>query len=70
MTATYDTMNYQLSHGKQPRGHGNWALVPADYNYRAEPPADGIVWVWGYFTEAKQQASRLYPSVPRWKVLP
>lgn len=69
MYASFDTVDYQMAHGKQPRGQGNWALVPADYNYGDTPPYDGIFWHYGYWSAAKQEAERAYPRVVRWKVL-
>lgn len=69
MCASFDTVEYQFAHGKQPRGYGNWALVPADYNYGQEPPEDGIFWHYGYWSDAKKDACKFYPYVTRWKVL-
>ena len=70
MYGLFDTTEYQLSHGRQPRGYANWALVPADYDYRDDPPADGIFWHYGFYADAKKEADRAYPYVLRWKVLP
>jgi hypothetical protein len=69
--ATFKTESYKFAHGRAPRGRGSWAFVPADYVYPAgtEIPEDGIVWAYGTFTEAKQEAARRYPTVPVWDVL-
>lgn len=47
---TLDTRDYELAHGKKPRGDGNWAfrrpgVAPDDF--------DNMVWIYGTITQAK-----------------
>lgn len=71
MSADFDTRAYALSHGKQPRGFGMWAFIPADSIWPdGEMPHDAICWAHGTYSDAKREATKTYPKVQRWSVLP
>lgn len=52
---TFDTTAYRHSHGKEPRGEGNWAFSDAF----APGASDPIFWKNGTYSEAKK-AARAY----------
>jgi hypothetical protein len=66
MTAkTFDTTEYEFSHGHKPRGYGSWAFArPGSPAERGET-FDGIEWRNGTYTDAKQQL-----PAGEWVVLP
>ena len=69
MSREYDTTEYEMSHGRKPRGTGNWAFVPSDYVWRGEMPADAIAWTWGTYADGKREVATKYPEIGRWTVL-
>jgi hypothetical protein len=62
MAKTFDTTEYEFSHGKRPRGYGSWGFQRLDGDPNV--PADEY-WRLGTYTEAKRNAPE-----GRWKVLP
>ena len=48
VTIDFDTMPFELSHGRRPRGHGRWAFEI--------PGRDGTFWHTGLYTAAKTAA--------------
>lgn len=52
MSIEFSTHQYQASHGKQPRGTGNWAFAQIGEGMHGE-----IIWASGSYIEAKQQVA-------------
>ncbi len=73
MRREFFTDEYELAHGRKPRGVGDWAFVPGNFawpNGNNDPmPQDGIAWVWGSYADAKREVAKRWPSVTFWRVL-
>jgi len=63
----FNTTEFEFSHGKQPRGHGDWAFLLQAINR-----ADRVIWIHGSYGEAKKQARKTARELRyyRVKVLP
>lgn len=71
MNRTFNTREFELSHGSKPRGRGNYAFVPANYIWPDNTmPHDAIAWEWGTYTEAKRSLIQRFPTITEWVVLP
>lgn len=53
MRIYYDTTEYHFSHGRAPRGIGQWA-----FQVTPEPGRHELFWAWGTYTEAKRHVAR------------
>jgi hypothetical protein len=69
MSPEFNTTEYEFSHGKKPRGTGNWAFIPADSYWGSVIPEDGIEWLWGGYSDCKRELAFKYPAIEVWKVL-
>lgn len=59
----FDTTDYEIAHGRKPRGYGAWAFSP---ERRIDPCDPSIIWVYNAtYTEAKKIAAE-----PGTRVLP
>lgn len=67
--AQFVTKDYQLAHGRKPRGLRTWAFVPADYVWPGRVPTGAVAFVWGLYGDAKREIARQYPEIDRWTVL-
>lgn len=65
MTIRITTATYLRSHGKSPRGQGNWAFAPStrESAYAAEIDYDQIVWFSGSYTDARRQAIEYFTRI-------
>lgn len=62
---TFDTFEFELSHGRSPRGRGSWAFAP----FHLRKSLDATVFSPSMtYTEAKRWA-RQQPSLNRFKVI-
>lgn len=68
--AQFVTKDYQLAHGRKPRGLATWAFVPEDYVWRGFVPTGAVAFVWGLYGDAKREIAQQYPEIDCWTVLP
>ena len=52
--------NYQFSHGRKPRGRGNWAFKLI--------PSGEVTWFQGFYTEGIKEARRMAKRKGDWAV--
>jgi hypothetical protein len=69
MTAHFNTTEYEVAHGKKPRGTMVWWFVPADYCWGENMPDGAVESIWGGYSDAKHEVARKYPQISVWKVL-
>jgi hypothetical protein len=63
----FSTREYEMAHGKQPRGQGSWAFCPAQA-YNLTNYLDHVKWFSGTFAQARKQAKEHFganPGTPR-----
>lgn len=71
MKRHFVTTEFEMSHGRTPRGYGSWGFAPYEYvNHQHEIPWDQIVWSKGTYTDAKRDVAKRHPDIPEWIVLP
>jgi len=71
MKRQFVTTEFEMSHGKTPRGYGSWGFAPYTFVYQMhEIPWDEIVWSTGTYTAAKRDVAQRHPDVREWIVLP
>jgi hypothetical protein len=58
----FDTMPYEKSHGKQPRGQGGWAFIDAQYE-RRDDYLDFVKFFYGSYAVAKRQAREHFAAL-------
>lgn len=63
MTAEFHTTQYELAHGRKPRGFGQWAFQP-----RGKRGLDGIEWANGTYAQAKAKVAAARPEIEHWNV--
>ena len=61
----FDTIEYEISTGKKPKGRGMWA-----FSTRRHPEPEEIKFFYGTLTEAKKQAKAAFKGEIRIYVLP
>ena len=69
MRITFDTRDYEMAHGRRPRGRGNWAFCPAEHYSAYAPPdfsLDQTFWAGPNltYTEARREAARHFRALP------
>jgi hypothetical protein len=66
---TFNTTEFEFSHGFKPRGRGSWAFSPTEFAHLNDD--DYIFWAHGCtYTEAKKAARETHPEIDSWVVLP
>jgi len=63
---TFDTSDYERSHGKKPRGHGYWAFT---FPYAPAHLKGQTFFETGTLTECKRKLKAKYPFVKTVKVM-
>lgn len=59
---TFNTRNFELSHGGAPRGVGSWAFVAAEHADRLDY-LDFVFWHRGSFSDAKRAAAKHFRAL-------
>jgi len=59
MTFELSTHEYEMAHGKLPRGRGSWAFCPLE-RYNDTNYLDHVMWFNGTYAEAKKLARAYY----------
>lgn len=55
----FDQREYESTHGRQPRGPGNWAFCPRRH-YNGDNYMAHVLWITAGFGEAKKRAAEHY----------
>lgn len=59
----FSTREYEMAHGKAPKGRGSWAFCPRQ-NYNDSNYLDHTVWFSGTYAEARKQAKAHFGAKP------
>jgi hypothetical protein len=70
MTRKYSTAEYEINHGRKPRGLGDWGFIPSDHIRNGKIPAEAIAWSWDNYADAKREVAKRHPEITEWTVLP
>jgi len=63
MSTTFTTAPFERSHGRKPKGHGDWAFQAATRDTAFESELTGEVEFFnGTFTEARAEARRFFTA--------
>ena len=63
MSTTFTTAPFERSHGRKPKGHGDWAFQAATRDTAFESELTGEVQFFnGTFTEARAEARRFFTA--------
>ena len=54
----FDTTDFELAHGRKPRGIGGWAFSET----RNPKSMEDVIWIRGTYTEAKKQLINMLKS--------
>jgi hypothetical protein len=76
MSAQFYTREFEMSHGRSPKGRGSWGFIPVYMHQGVEISPEikenTAVFVIGSMTltESKKAIKAMYPEVAGWEVAP